>query len=71
MPFVLTERGSAFVQDSLSSMDCHVVSEHVSGDHTIFIGEVDEIKSNPGEPLIFFRSKYGRLDRTGPGPGRS
>ena len=63
--FVYSERGSARVEDCLVFMDCHVVIEHQTGDHSIFIGEVDEIRLNPGKPLIFYEGKLGRLGENG------
>ena len=63
VPFTFTERGSAIVDNCLAYMDCHVVTEHVAGDHTIFIGEVDEVKVNSGRPLIFFEGKFGRFEQ--------
>ena len=59
--FNFTERGSAIVDKCLAWMDCHVVDEYMAGDHTIFIGEVDEVRVNPGRPLVFFEGKFGRL----------
>ena len=63
--FSFTERGSAMLDGCLAAMDCHVVNEHVTGDHTIFIGEVDEIQVSSGRPLIFCESKYGGLAQDG------
>ena len=62
--FTFTERGSAIVDDCLAYMDCHVVTEHVAGDHTIFIGEVDEVRVSSGRPLIFYEGKFARLGQT-------
>ena len=59
--FTFTDKGSAIVDDCLASMDCHVVSEFTAGDHTLFVGEVDEINVSSGEPLIFFEGRFGRL----------
>ena len=59
--FSFAKTGSALVDDCLAAMDCHVVDEHEAGDHTIFIGEVDEIRVNPGRPLVFFEGKFGRI----------
>ena len=59
--FTLTERGSALVDGSLAQMDCKVVSEHVAGDHTIFIGEVEEINVSNGKPLLFFEGRFGQI----------
>ena len=59
--FSFTGSGGAVVEDCLASMDCHVVSHHEAGDHTIFIAAVDEIDVRSGKPLIFFEGSYGRL----------
>ena len=61
VPYSFTGRGSATVDGCLAYMDCHVVTEHTAGDHTIFIGEVDEIQVNSGRPLLFFESRFMRL----------
>ncbi len=66
--FKFTERGSAILEGALASMDCHVVKEHETGDHTIFIAEVDDIQVNPGQPLLFFGGKYGQLQSNGSAP---
>ena len=60
--FNFTKTGSATIDRSLGFMDCHVVDEYVAGDHTIFLGEVDEIQVNGGRPLIFFESRFARLE---------
>ena len=63
VPFTFTDRGSAALDGSLASMDCHVVTEHVAGDHTIFIAEVAEIHVNEGQPLLFFEGKWAHLSQ--------
>ena len=42
-------------------MDCELFDETLAGDHTIFIGRVDEIEINTGKPLIFYEGKFGQL----------
>ena len=59
--FNRTQHGSAIIAGCLASMDCEVVDETLAGDHTIFIGRVDEIETNPGRPLIFYEGKFGQL----------
>ena len=59
--FTLTVSGVPFLEDSLSSMACHVVNAHVEGDHTVFIGAVKEIHLGEGNPLIFFKSDWFTL----------
>ena len=56
--FRLTENGTPFLEGSLSSIDCRVVSTHVEGDHTLFIGAVESIQLGDGEPLLFFQGKW-------------
>jgi len=65
--FIMSSHGGAIVEGSLAHMDCHVVFETVAGDHTIFIGEIDEIDVHDGEPLIFFEGKFGQLSTNGAG----
>ena len=56
-----TERGGYLVDGSLAQMDCRVVTEHEAGDHTIFIGEVEEISVGDGRPLLFFEGRFGQI----------
>ena len=55
------DSGSAFVDGSLAQMDCKVVAAHAEGDHTIFIGEVEEINYADGKPLLFFQGGFGKI----------
>ena len=66
--FSFTENGSAFVDGGLAAMDCHVVDEHEAGDHTIFVGEVDEVQVRPGRPLVFYEGRFGGLPAEGFSP---
>ena len=59
--FTASKTGIPFVNNALASMDCKVVNAHREGDHTIFIGSVEEIQVNEGKPLLFFASKWMTL----------
>jgi flavin reductase (DIM6/NTAB) family NADH-FMN oxidoreductase RutF len=59
--FTISPHGGAIVDGSLAHMDCHVVAETVAGDHTVFIGEVDQLDAGSGDPLIFFEGTFGQL----------
>jgi flavin reductase (DIM6/NTAB) family NADH-FMN oxidoreductase RutF len=59
--FSRTDRGAATVDGSLAHMDCKVVTEHVAGDHTIFIAEVEEIEVGDGRPLLYFEGRFSQL----------
>lgn len=63
--FRFTESGSAFIDGSIASMDCLVVNEQVAGDHTIFIGEVEQIEVHQGEPLVYCEGNFARLTTDG------
>lgn len=50
--------------DALTTLECRLTERYPGGDHTIFIGEVVSAYSQPQhQPLLYFRSGYGRLQR--------
>ena len=51
--------GSSVIQGALAAMDCALVSEHVEGDHTIFVGRVEAIELGEGDPLLWYRGQFG------------
>jgi flavin reductase (DIM6/NTAB) family NADH-FMN oxidoreductase RutF len=56
-----TEGGIPLLEDALAQIVCRVVASYIAGDHTIFLGEVQSADLFPGEPLLFFRSRYRQL----------
>jgi flavin reductase len=56
-----TPSGVPLLEDTLAQIVCRVVASYVAGDHTIFLGEVQSADLFPGEPLLFFRSRYHQL----------
>lgn len=53
------QEGVPVLDDSMVFFGCRVVGSHVYGDHTIYLGEVTEIRRNDaGAPLMFFRSRW-------------
>jgi flavin reductase (DIM6/NTAB) family NADH-FMN oxidoreductase RutF len=50
---------SPAIAGALSVMDCKVVAEHVEGDHTLFVARVEHVKTNEGEPMIWYRGQFG------------
>jgi flavin reductase (DIM6/NTAB) family NADH-FMN oxidoreductase RutF len=56
--------GSPVLDDCLGYIDCKVWARYDAGDHTLFLGEVQEAAVNPDpnlKPLLFFASKYHKL----------
>lgn len=56
-----TMAGIPLLEDSLAQIVCRVVGSYIAGDHTIFLGEVQTADLSPGEPLLFFRSRYRQI----------
>jgi flavin reductase (DIM6/NTAB) family NADH-FMN oxidoreductase RutF len=56
-----TPSGIPLLDGTLAELACNVVGEHLAGDHTIFIGEVESMECHDGEPLLFHRGQYRRL----------
>ena len=52
--------GSPVLPDALAWLDCRVRAVHPAGDHSIVVGEVLGCGAGEGDPLVFFRSEYGR-----------
>jgi len=59
--FQWTDTGIPLLADALAHLGCNVVAEHRSGDHTIFVGEVESLELLEGEPLVYHRGSYRRL----------
>jgi flavin reductase (DIM6/NTAB) family NADH-FMN oxidoreductase RutF len=54
--------GAPILEDCLAYVECRVTEVLEGGDHSIFIGQVEEgevLREVP--PLLFFRGKYSRL----------
>jgi len=54
--------GIPVLEDTLAQLTCRVVASYVSGDHTIFLGEVETVDLSEGQPLLFFRGRYRQID---------
>ncbi len=61
VPHTLSPLGLPLLAGALAHLECTTVSTHVAGDHTIFVGRVESAATGPGDPLLYFRGRYGRL----------
>jgi flavin reductase (DIM6/NTAB) family NADH-FMN oxidoreductase RutF len=52
--------GMPVLTDALANLDCSVVAAHAAGDHTIFVGQVNEVATQEGAPLLYSRGRYAR-----------
>ncbi len=55
--------GAPVLDGSVAYVECRVVARHDSGDHTIFIGQVEQaaMGEDHRRPLLFYRRRYRRL----------
>lgn len=49
--------GLPLLRDCLARYQCRTVQHHEGGDHHIIVGEVVDIDSRPGRPLVFFQGQ--------------
>lgn len=49
------------IRGALAQVVCRVVRAHEEGDHTLYIGEVEHLQVNEGDPLLFFAGNYREI----------
>ena len=59
--FTLGLEGVPILDNVLASLECRITFSYHGGDHSIFVGQVENVKVGEGEPLIHFRSRYGTI----------
>jgi flavin reductase (DIM6/NTAB) family NADH-FMN oxidoreductase RutF len=57
------EHGVALLGGAVAHLQCRIVARHEGGDHTVFIAAVDQAEIFPGQPLLYYRGVYARLER--------
>jgi flavin reductase (DIM6/NTAB) family NADH-FMN oxidoreductase RutF len=53
--------GTPVLDDALAWVACELRDRHEGGDHVVLIGEVVELDSSDGEPLVFWAGSYRGL----------
>ena len=61
VPHRISPLGLPVLTEALAHVECVTVSQHIEGDHTVFIGRVEDSGTTDGMPLLYFRGKYDRL----------
>jgi len=46
---------------ALAYLECKVVAAHEGGDHTIYVGEIEQAETREAKPLLFYRGGYRNL----------
>jgi flavin reductase (DIM6/NTAB) family NADH-FMN oxidoreductase RutF len=66
-PWHDAETGSPILDGAIAFFDCRLVAQHPGGDHTLFVGEIVAAGFvEDAEPLIWFGSRYRRLQANPP-----
>ena len=50
------------LEDCLSSLECRVLQQVRAGTHWIIVGEVLDVVCRSGDPLLYYRSAYRKLE---------
>lgn len=54
--------GAQVVAGALAQLACRVRDMVETGDHTLFVGEVEALNYRDGRPLVFFSGRYSTLN---------
>jgi len=60
--FERTRHGTPVLQGALAYLECRLESVQEAGDHSIFIAEVEDVVLLDGDPLLFFRGRYRKVE---------
>jgi 4-nitrophenol 2-monooxygenase / 4-nitrocatechol 4-monooxygenase, reductase component len=55
------DHGDPVLSDALARVECRVRDAVTGGTHTVFFGEVLRAEASEGDPLAYFRGRFGRL----------
>lgn len=53
--------GAPILEGVLGWLECKVAASYEGGDHTIYVGEIQEAETREGKPLLFFRGGYREM----------
>lgn len=53
--------GVPLISGALTMLECRLHQQFVGGDHSIFVGEVVDVQTREGIPLVYFRSAYREI----------
>ena len=64
VPFRREATGAPVLEDTICYIDCSLEEGYAGGDHTIYLGRVEEmgVQNPDAAPLTFFRGQYGTIE---------
>ncbi len=63
--------GIPVIKDSLVNLECKLVNTLEAGDHTIFVGEIENTHIGEGKPLVYHAGDYRKIDWSADGSSAS
>jgi len=57
----LGANGAPILDGTLGHLECRLTAVFDGGDHSIYLGEVEEAQTREGKPLLFYRGGYRTL----------
>lgn len=64
IPHQLTSDGLPLIDGALAHFVCRSYAAYPGGDHTLFVGLVEELLVTPGEPLLYVAGAYRHVHTT-------
>ncbi|MEQ1887155.1 MAG: flavin reductase family protein [Bryobacteraceae bacterium] len=61
VPFI-ERKGMPLIEGAVAYFVANVVDEHLAGDHTLYIGEVEHFEAVESKPLLFYAGGYQQLN---------
>lgn len=59
------ETGAPILPGTLAALDCRVVAAHDTGDHVVYVGQVEWLRLDDSrEPLLYSQGAYGAFRRS-------
>ena len=55
--------GVPILKDALASLECRLTFSYHGGDHSIFVGQVENVIVRDGDPLVYFQHEYTVINR--------
>ena len=57
--------GAPLLPGAIAALDCRVVASHEAGDHVIYVGCVESVALEDGEPLLYYAGGYRSIGDDG------
>lgn len=55
------QSGVPLIPGAICTIECQLRDQLPGGDHSIFVGEVTNVRTGEGKPLVYYRSAYRQI----------